>query len=144
MPKLQTRKYLSPEPQILAFPDHYVNVPGKIEYTELRKLHASIADEEATKMQNIYTDTSKVLPRGLAVHIDGDGKVTAPVAAASGVTAVKPNAVLFDTIEYDKYSTPLDSQINAAILVHGFVRADRLYGKEKANLDNGMIYVVNK
>ena len=144
MPKLQTRKYLAPEPQILAFPDHYVNVPGKIEFAELAKLYATIQAGEKTKMQNVYTDASKVLPRGLAVHIDGDGKVTAPVAAASGVTAVKPNAVLFDTIEFAKYDSATDTQINAAILVHGFVRADRLIGKEKSNLDNGMIYVVNK
>lgn len=144
MPKLQTRKYLSPEPQFLAFPDHYVNVPGKIAFTELRKLHASIQTDEDTKMEKIYTNASKVLPRGLAVHIDEDGNVTAPVAAASGVTAVKPNAILFDTIEYDKYDAAVDSQINAAILVHGFVRKDRLYGAEKANLDNAMIYVVNK
>lgn len=144
MPKLQTRKYLAPEPQILAFPDHYVNVPGKIEFADLAKLYATIQPAEKTKMQNIYTDATKVLPRGLAVHIDGDGKVTAPVAAAAEVTAVKPNAVLFDTIEFAKYDKDTDTQVNAAILVHGFVRADRLIGKEKANLDNGMIYVVNK
>lgn len=144
MPKLQTRKYLSPEPQILAFPDHYVNVPGKIEFDDLAKLYATIQAAEKTKMQNVYTDASKVLPRGLAVHIDGDGKVTAPVAATTGVEAVKPNAVLFDTIEFGKYEKATDTQVNAAILVHGFVRADRLIGKEKANLDNAMIYVVNK
>lgn len=144
MPKLQTRKYLAPEPQILAFPDHYVNVPGKIEFDDLAKLYATIQADEKTKMQNIYTDATKVLPRGLAVHIDGDGKVTAPVAATTGVDAVKPNAVLFDTIEFGKYDEATDTQINAAILVHGFVRADRLIGKEKANLDNAMIYVVSK
>lgn len=144
MPKLQTRKYLAPEPQILAFPDHYVNVPGKIEFDDLAKLYATIQAGEKTKMQNVYTDASKVLPRGLAVHIDADGKVTAPAAATTGVEAVKPNAVLFDTIEFGKYEKATDTQVNAAILVHGFVRADRLIGKEKANLDNAMIYVVNK
>ena len=145
MPKLQTRKYLAPEPQILAFPDHYVNVPGKIEFAEIAKLYATIQTDEKTKMQNIYTDATKVLPRGLAVHIDGDGKVTAPAAAVTGgAAAVKPNAVLFDTIEFGKYDEATDTQVNAAILVHGFVRADRLIGKEKANLDNAMIYVVNK
>lgn len=144
MPKLQTRKYLAPEPQLLAFPDHYVNVPGKIEFDDLAKLYATIQAAEKTKMQNVYTDASKVLPRGLAVHIDADGKVTAPAAATTGVEAVKPNAVLFDTIEFGKYEKATDTQVNAAILVHGFVRADRLIGKEKANLDNAMIYVVNK
>ena len=130
MPKLQTRQYLAPEPQFLAFPDHYVNLPGKIEFAQLAKL---------------YTDSTKVLPRGLAVHIDGDGKVTAPAAAgADGEAAVKPNAVLFNTIDFGKYDKATDTEVNAAILVHGFVRADRLFGLEKAKLDNAMICIVNK
>lgn len=144
MPKLQTRQYLAPEPQFLAFPDHYVNLPGKIEFEELAKLYATMSTAEKKKLANVYTDSTKVLPRGLAVHIDGDGKVTAPVAATTGVTAVKPNAVLFNTIDYKKYDSTTDPVINASILVHGFVRADRLFGSEKANLDNAMICVVNK
>lgn len=144
MPKLQTRQYLAPEPQFLAFPDHYVNLPGKIEFAELAKLYASMPKAEQQKLANVYTDSTKVLPRGLAVHIDGDGKVTAPAAATTGVDAVKPNAVLFDTIEFGKYDKATDTQINAAILVHGFVRADRLFGSEKDNLDNAMICIVNK
>lgn len=147
MPKLQTRQYLAPEPQFLAFPDHYVNLPGKIEFAELTKLYASMSQTEQQKLANVYTDSTKVLPRGLAVHIDGDGKVTAPVAASIGSetgTVVKPNAVLFNTIDYKKYDETTDSIINASILVHGFVRADRLFGSEKANLDNAMICIVNK
>ena len=144
MPKLQTRQYLAPEPQFLAFPDHYVNLPGKIEFAELAKLYATLTAAEKKKIANVYTDSTNVLPRGLAVHIDGDGKVTAPVAATTGVTAVKPNAVLFNTIDYKKYDSTTDPVINASILVHGFVRADRLFGSEKANLDNAMICVVNK
>lgn len=142
MPKLQTRQYLAPEPQFLAFPDHYVNVPGKIEFAELEKLLNTLQPADEAKMKNVYSN--EVLPRGLVVHIDGDGKVTAPVAGSETVNAVKPNAVLFDTIEIYKHDEATDTQVNAAILVHGFVRADRLMGKEKANLDNGMIYVVNK
>lgn len=142
MPKLQTRQYLAPEPQFLAFPDHYVNIPGKIEFAELEKLLNTLQPAEEAKMKNVYS--KEVLPRGLVVHIDGDGKVTAPAAGSETATAVKPNAVLFDTIEIYKYNEATDTQVNAAILVHGFVRADRLMGKEKANLDNGMIYVVNK
>lgn len=142
MPKLQTRQYLAPEPQFLAFPDHYVNIPGKIEFAELEKLLNTLQPAEEAKMKNVYSN--EVLPRGLVVHIDGDGKVTAPVASSETVAAVKPNAVLFDTIEIYKHDEATDTQVNAAILVHGFVRADRLMGKEKANLDNGMIYVVNK
>lgn len=144
MPKLQTRQYLAPEPQFLAFPDHYVNIPGKIEFAELAKLYASMPKAEQQKLANVYTDSTKVLPRGLAVHIDGDGKVTAPVAGSETATAVKPNAVLFNTIDYKKYDETTDPIINASILVHGFVRADRLFGSEKANLDNAMICIVNK
>lgn len=144
MPKLQTRQYLAPEPQFLAFPDHYVNLPGKIEFAELAKLYATLSTAEKQKLANVYTDSTKVLPRGLAVHIDGDGKVTAPVAGSETVTAVKPNAVLFNTIDYKKYDETTDPVINASILVHGFVRADRLFGSEKADLDNAMICIVNK
>lgn len=144
MPKLQTRQYLAPEPQFLAFPDHYVNIPGKIEFAELAKLYATLLTDEKQKLANVYTDSTKVLPRGLAVHIDGDGKVTAPVAGSATATAVKPNAVLFNTIDYKKYDETTDPVINASILVHGFVRADRLFGSEKANLDNAMICIVNK
>lgn len=144
MPKLQTRQYLAPEPQFLAFPDHYVNLPGKIEFAELAKLYESMSKDETQKLANVYTDSTKVLPRGLAVHIDGDGKVTAPAAGAETGGAVKPNAVLFNTIDFGKYDKATDTEVNAAILVHGFVRADRLFGSEKANLDNAMICIVNK
>lgn len=145
MPKLQQRKYLAPEPQFLAFPDHYVNIPGKIEFADLAKLYATLSTDEKTKLGKIYTDSANVLPRGLAVHIDEDGKVTAPAAAVTGGAAeVKPNAVLFNTIEFAKYDKATDTAINAAILVHGFVRKDRLYGAKKADLDNKMIYVVSK
>jgi hypothetical protein len=145
MPKLQQRKYLAPEPQFLAFPDHYVNIPGKIEFDELAKLYATMSKAETQKLANVYTDSTKVLPRGLAVHIDGDGKVTSPKAATeAGNDGVTPNAVLFNTIDYKKYDSTTDPVINASILVHGFVRADRLFGSEKANLDNAMICVVNK
>ena len=145
MPKLQQRKYLAPEPQFLAFPDHYVNIPGKIEFADLAKLYATLSTDEKTKLGKIYTDSANVLPRGLAVHIDEDGKVTAPAAAVTdGAAEVKPNAVLFDTIEFAKYDKATDTAINAAILVHGFVRKDRLYGTKKADLDNNMIYVVSK
>ena len=145
MPKLQTRQYLAPEPQFLAFPDHYVNIPGKIEFAELTKLYATMSKAETQKLANVYTDSTKVLPRGLVVHIDGDGKVTSPKAATeAGNDGVTPNAVLFDTIEFGKYDEKTDTSVNASILVHGFVRADRLFGSEKANLDNAMVYVVSK
>ena len=146
MPKLQTRQYLVPEPQFLAFPDHYVNIPGKIEYAELAKLYATLTSAEKSKLANVYTDATKVLPRALAVHIDADGKVTAPASSTveTGSVTVKPNAVLFNTIEFGKFDSTTDPVINAAILVHGFVRADRIFGTNKASLDNAMVYVVNK
>nr|DAZ44626.1 MAG TPA: hypothetical protein [Caudoviricetes sp.] len=145
MPKLQTRQYLAPEPQFLAFPDHYVNIPGKIAFEDLAKLYATLTSEEKTKLGKIYTDSTKVLPRGLAVHMDADGKVTAPAdAVPEGAAEVKPNAVLFNTIEFGKYDEVTDTEVNAAILVHGFVRNDRLYGTKKADLDNNMIYIVSK
>lgn len=145
MPKLQTRQYLAPEPQFLAFPDHYVTIPGKIAFKDLAKLYATLTETEKGQLANIYTDSTNVLPRGLAVHMDADGKVTAPAAAVpEGAAEVKPNAVLFNTIEFGKYDEATDTEINAAILVHGFVRNDRLYGTKKADLDNNMIYIVSK
>ena len=145
MPKLQTRQYLAPEPQFLAVPDHYVTIPGKIAFEDLAKLYATLTEIEKGQLANIYTDSTNVLPRGLAVHMDADGKVTAPAAAVpEGAAEVKPNAVLFNTIEFGKYDEATDTEVNAAILVHGFVRADRLFGSEKANLDNAMVYVVSK
>lgn len=145
MPKLQTRQYLAPEPQFLAFPDHYVTIPGKIAFEDLAKLYATLTETEKGQLANIYTDSTNVLPRGLAVHMDADGKVTAPAAAVpEGAAEVKPNAVLFNTIEFGKYDEATDTEVNAAILVHGFVRNDRLYGTKKADLDNNMIYIVSK
>ena len=36
MPKLRGKKILAPEKQILAFPDHYVTLPGKIAIADLK------------------------------------------------------------------------------------------------------------
>lgn len=136
MPKLRQRKFLAQEKDFLAFPDHYVSLPGTIAFEELTKL-------KATGVENIYGDNRVVIPRGTVVHMDADGKVTAPVEASTGVTAVKPNAILFDTVYVDMYDKGTDTAVNAAVLVHGYVRKDRLYG-DKDNLENAQIYVVNK
>lgn len=136
MPKLRQRKFLAQEKDFLAFPDHYVSLPGTIAFEELTKL-------KATGVEDIYGDNRVVIPRGTVVHMDADGKVTAPVAGSETVTAVKPNAILFDTIYVDMYDSGTDTAVNAAVLVHGYVRKDRLYG-DKDNLENAQIYVVNK
>ena len=137
MPKLRQRKFLSQEKDFLAFPDHYVNVPATIAFAELTKL-------KATGVENIYGDGRVVIPRGTVVHIDGDGKVTKPTyIKTTAESGTKPNAILFDTVYVDMYDSGTDTAVNATVLVHGFVRKDRLYG-DKDNLENAQIFVVNK
>lgn len=130
MPKLRTKKILPPERQFLAFPDHYVNLPGKIAFAELAKLATT---DEAT-----YGEKSgKVIARGTLVHMDADGVVTQPSET------VKANAVLFNTIDIEDYDAKTDPFVNASVLVHGFVRKDRLIG-DAANIEFGdLIHVVN-
>lgn len=130
MPKLRTKKILPPERQFLAFPDHYVNLPGKIAFTELAKL-------ATTDVATYGEKSGKVIARGTLVHMDADGVVTKPTAS------VKANAVLFNTIDIEDYDAKTDPFINASILVHGFVRKDRLIG-DTANVEFGdLIHVVN-
>lgn len=123
MPRLNRYEVFKPENDFLAFPDHYVNLVGFIEFANLEGL----AVEDASGKQ--------VIKRGTVVNMDTDGKVT---AAASG----NGNGIIFDTIEVAKYDEG-DVQINATVLVHGFVRKDRL--TNGANLaENGLIHVVNQ
>ena len=136
MPKLRQRKFLAQEKDFLAFPDHYVSLPATIEFAELAKL-------KATGVEDIYGDGRVVIPRGTVVNVDADGKVTKPTYSATATSGTKPNAILFDTIYVDMYDAGTDTAVNAAVLVHGYVRKDRLYG-DKDNLDNPQIYVVNK
>lgn len=137
MPKLQSKKILPPERQFLAFPDHYVNIPGKIAFAELDKLKTVNADVYGAK-------SGKVIARGTLVHIDADGVVTKPTYSATATSGTKANAVLFNTIDFEGFDEDTDPYVNAAVLVHGFVRKDRLIG-DTANLDFGdLIYVVNK
>ncbi len=137
MPKLQSKKILPPERQFLAFPDHYVNIPGKIAFDELAKL--------ATTNVEVYgAKSGKVIARGTLVHMDADGNVTKPTFTAAAAKGTKANAVLFNTIDFEGFDKTTDPYINAAVLVHGFVRKDRLLG-DTENLDFGdLIYVVNK
>lgn len=125
MPKLRTKKILPPERQFLAFPDHYVNLPGKIAYAALKAAAAVDADFEG----------AKTLKKGTVVKLDADGNVTIPEAAGEG------NGIVFNTIKLDDYDADTDPYINVAVLVHGFVRKDRLVGAE--NLKSELIHVVN-
>lgn len=136
MPKLRTKKILPPERQFLAFPDHYVNLPGKIAFAELAKLATT---DEAT-----YGEKSgKVIARGTLVHMDEDGNVTKPTYSKTVTDGTKANAVLFNTIDIEDYDEKTDPYVNAAVLVHGFVRKDRLIGDKDAIEFSDLIHVVN-
>lgn len=126
MPKLRGKKILAPEKEILAFPDHYVSLPGKIAYATLKAVAAPDND----------FDGVKTLKKGTVIKMDADGVVTA-AGAADG------NGIVFNTIKLDDYDEGTDPYINVAVLVHGFVRADRLVGADKLKA-NDLIHVVNK
>ena len=83
MPKLRGKKILAPEKEILAFPDHYVTLPGKIAYATLKSVAAVDAD----------FDGVKTLKKGTVIKMDADGVVTA-AGAADG------NGIVFNTIKY--------------------------------------------
>ena len=117
MPKLRGK-------QILAFPDHYVTLPGKIAIAVLKQAAKADAD----------FDGVKTLKKGVVVKMDGDGVVT---VAGSG----EGNGIVFNTIKLDDYDEDTDPYVNVAVLVHGFVRKDRLDGAD--NLNSQLIHVVN-
>ena len=136
MPKLKSKKILAPEKQFLAFPDHYVNLPGKIAFAELAKLATTDADTYGEK-------SDKVIARGTLVYMDADGNVSKPTYSKTVTDGTKANAILFNTIDIEDYDEVTDRYVNAAVLVHGFVRKDRLIG-DKENLDfSDLIHVVN-
>ena len=124
MPKLRGKKILAPEKEILAFPDHYVTLPGKI----------AIADLKSSAAADTDFDGVKTLKKGTVVKMDGDGNVTV-ASAADG------NGIVFNTIKLDDYDEDTDPYVNVAVLVHGFVRKDRLDGADK--LKSELIHVVN-
>lgn len=131
MPKLNTYKVFQPEVDFLAFPDHYVNIVGKIAYADL----AGLATADAAGNQ--------VIKRGTLVNMDADGVVK------KCTSTLKPNAIIFDTIKIADYDA-VDTTVNATVLVHGFVRADRLTLLDAnatvalLKAENPMIYVVSK
>ena len=124
MPKLRGKKILAPEKQILAFPDHYVTLPGKIAITDLKSSAKADAD----------FDGAKTLKKGVVVKMDADGNVQV-------ATAADGNGIVFNTIKADDYDADTDPYVNVAVLVHGFVRKDRLDGADK--LKSELIHVVN-
>ena len=124
MPKLRGKKILAPEKQILAFPDHYVTLPGKI----------AIADLKSSAKADTDFDGAKTLKKGVVVKMDADGNVQV-------ATAADGNGIVFNTIKADDYDADTDPYVNVAVLVHGFVRKDRLDGADK--LKSELIHVVN-
>ena len=126
MPKLRGKKILAPEKEILAFPDHYVTLPGKIAYATLKSVAAADND----------FDGVKTLKKGTVIKMDANGVITA-AGEADG------NGIVFNTIKLDDYDENIDPDVNVAVLVHGFVRADRLVGATKLKA-NDLIHVVNK
>ena len=124
MPKLRGKKILAPEKQILAFPDHYVTLPGKI----------AIADLKSSAKADTDFDGAKTLKKGVVVKMDADGQVKV-------ATAADGNGIVFNTIKADDYDADTDPFVNVAVLVHGFVRKDRLDGADK--LKSELIHVVN-
>lgn len=136
MPKLKSKKILAPEKQFLAFPDHYVNLPGKIAFTELAKL-------ATTDVATYGEKSGKVIARGTLVHMDENGVVTKPTYSKTVTDGTKANAVLFNTIDIEDYDEKTDPYVNAAVLVHGFVRKDRLIGDKDAIEFSDLIHVVN-
>lgn len=122
MPKLNKYEVFKPEVDFLAFPDHYVNIVGFIPFEDLAGLAQT---DDAGK---------KVIRRGTVVKMDGDGKVSAAGGAGNGI--------IFDTIEIEKYDAG-DVQVNATVMVHGFVRKDRLINGDDLT-GNALIHVVNQ
>ena len=136
MPKLKSKKILAPEKQFLAFPDHYVNLPGKIAFAELAKL-------ATTDVATYGEKSGKVIARGTLVYMDADGNVSKPTFTTGAAEGTKANAVLFNTIDIEDYDVKTDPYVNAAVLVHGFVRKDRLIGDKDAIEFSDLIHVVN-
>ena len=124
MSKLRGKKILAPEKQILAFPDHYVTLPGKI----------AIADLKSSAKADADFDGALTLKKGVVVKMDADGQVKV-------ATTADGNGIVFNTIKADDYDADTDPFVNVAVLVHGFVRKDRLDGADK--LKSELIHVVN-
>lgn len=133
--KLQSQKIFAPERQILAIPDHYVALTGVVENAEASKLLTASA---------IHGGAKGIL-RGTLVHLGADGKVTVPKKDSTGSAgdAVPPNAIIFNSVMQSEYDET-DTLINVTVLVHGFVREDRLIkmASDQPALEAPQIYVL--
>ena len=133
MPKIKTKKILAPKKTFLAIPDHYVNLTGLLAFAELAKLKTT---DDAGK---------NVIEAGTVVNMAADGTITKPTYVVStNEGGTKGNAIIFNEINVDDYTSGTDDQITATVMVHGYVRADRLTGYDATTFINDQIYVLNK
>ena len=133
MPKLKTKKILAPKKTFLAIPDHYVNLTGLLAFAELAKLKTT--DDAG----------NNVIEAGTVVNMTADGTVTKPTyVKTSNESGTKGNAIIFNEINVDDYVSGTDDKITATVMVHGFVRADRLTGYDADAFTNQNIYVLSK
>lgn len=134
MPKIKTDKILAPKKTFLAIAgDHYVNLTGLLAFAELAKLKTT---DEAGK---------NVIPAGTVVNVTGAGTVTKPTYVKStNESGTKGNAILFHEIEVDDYTSGVDDNITVTVMLHGFVRKDRLTGYDASTFENNQIYVLDK
>ena len=133
MPKIKTKKILAPKKTFLAIPDHYVNLTGLLDFAELAKLKTT--DDAG----------NSVIEAGIVVNMTADGTVTKPTYVAStNESGTKGNAIIFNEINVDDYVSGTDDKITATVMVHGYVRADRLTGYDATAFTNENIYVLSK
>lgn len=129
MAKLKKQVILAPEKHVLAIPDHYVALTGQIAFANLNELATS---------SNFYP--TKQVMAGTLIHMKADGEVVKPT------DDLVPNGIIFNTIDPADFDST-DTKVNTTILVHGFVRADRLVELttgDKEKLANEMIYQLAK
>lgn len=133
MPKIKTEKIFAPKKTFLAIPDHYVNLTGLLAFAELAKLKT--------------TDGAgnNVIEAGTVVNMTADGTVTKPTYVTStNESGTKGNAIIFNEIDVDDYTSGVDDKITATVMVHGYVRKDRLTGYDATTFENKQIYVLDK
>ena len=110
-------------------------IPGESMATRLAKVDQLLFGNPYN-LDPLYANQNIPLWQDATIYekMDADGKV----AAAGGAG----NGIIFDTIEIEKYDAG-DVQVNATVLVHGFVRKDRLVNANDLT-ENPLIHVVNQ
>ena len=122
MPMINRYNVFKPEDDFLAIPDHYVNVVGFIPFEDLPSLAMTDLDGNA------------IIKRGTVVKMDGTGKVGPSMGVGNGI--------IFHTIKVDKYQA-IDEKVTVTVMVHGFVRKDRLIDGDSLT-QNANIWMVNR